>query len=263
MSDYVITAKGSKLLGEPSAVADFLESWANHPIERIRPNKYGFGEPIGQSFDAKSCHVAASEWFGSGRAVMLERTMKPKFLVDLEWRNELGKDTRMFPWGCVLWLDKSATDTEAEALLDFLVEKLDPVFAYATTEDDEKEKHFARYKDRVGTIEKYVGLEVGDQLPGVYWRTYLGKWTEDMIGGRDAIHQLTCDVTHMPNGIMIKPFEDSEDACSKAASLKEAEVIESLGRSIFFSIASFDLTTMKVDEQTAEAIEQAVAASKS
>ncbi len=262
MSDYIIAAKGTERLGEPSAVADLLKSWSTHPIEKLRPNKYDFGEPLRRPFDAQACHVAVAEWFESGRAVMLGRTRKPKFLVDLEWRKELGKDSRMFPWGCVLWLDRSAGDAGAEALLNFLIEKLDPVFAYTTTEDDEKEKHFIRYKDRVGIIEKYVGLEVGDLLPGVYWRTYLGKWAEEKVGGKNAIERLKCDVTRMQNGIMIEPFESSEAAGSEDASAKETAVISSLGRELFFDKVGFDPVAMEVDDQTASAIEQAIAARK-
>jgi len=259
MNGYLIVIKGTEKLGDDSVVLGILESWVNHPIPSLRPNRYGFGEPLKKVLDAGSCRELAEEWKAAGRAGMLQRNTKPRFLVDFDWRKEIGRDTRLFPWGCVVWLDRSAGDANAIALLGFLIKRLDPVFAYATTDSDEKAKHFVQYKDRVGVIQKYVGLEVENQLPGIYWRTYFGRHLKDRFGSVLGSPKLKLNLVIEANGFTISPFDTSDLAGSDSAREKERSITEVLGVDAFFDLIKFDPTSIKLSTRDTKVIEAAVA----
>jgi len=261
-NDYLIVAKGTEKLGDHVAVSRFLERWMSLSDVQFRPEKYDFGEPLRRSLTLETLPDAVSEWMKSGRAFMFGRTKKPKYLVDVQWRRDQGLDNRMFPWGCSIWLDRAVGDANAEMLFRLLIECVDPVFAYATTEDDERAKHFVRIKDRVGTIEKYVGLEIEHQLPGVYWRTYFGSWAIDLLGGIEPFNDLTCPVVKLDGGRVVRPFEASEDANCGTSISAEAALYAALGEQHFFSLSQFQASSIKVDDVTADAIEKAVAATK-
>ncbi|MEM9152028.1 MAG: hypothetical protein AAGB19_16450 [Cyanobacteria bacterium P01_F01_bin.3] len=262
MSDYIISLKCDKDLGNINFVRDFLESWLEHPIKTLRPDKYDFGEPVRKPFDSKSCSEAIDSWVERGRAVMLKRSKKPSFLADLQWRRERGKDSRLFPWGATVWLNKASGDDKAEALLEFLIEKMEPAFAYLSTEDDERQKHFVQYKDRIGMVEKYVGLEIGDTLSGIYWRTYLSEWAIEKLGGRSVLENLDCGFKALGSGVLVSAFEKSEEAQSEGSEIAESDIVSVLGADHFFDKKNFDPESLKVSKQTAKVIEEKVATIK-
>lgn len=262
MNDYIIAIKGTEKLGDQRFLSGFFQQWLSLPMPQLQPNKFGFGEPLKNILDMNTCHEFAASWVQRGSAGILGRTKKPKFSVDMRWRKEKGKDRREFPWGCVVWLDRSAGDSVAEFLLGFLIESLEPVFAYITTEADEDLKHFIRYKDKIGMIEKYVGLEVGEHFPGIYWRTYFGPWAVEKIGGLEKASSLSCPVKRLEKGLLLESFEKSDMATSDSAKCSETAIVKTLGMEFFFDVANFNLESLKVNNRTANAIEQAVAEAK-
>lgn len=254
MSDFIISVSCDKDFSQAAAITDFIGCWLNHPRRTIRPDRYDFGEPIKKTLSECNLHELVDDWLSEGRAVMLKRTKKPRFVADIKWRRKKGKDERLFPWGCTIWLNKLAGDLVAEELLRFLISKLDPAFAYISDEEDQKNKHFIRYNDRVGMVEQYVGLDVGETLPGVYWKTYLGKWAIDKLGGWTIVGKLKNISTHFDTGLLISAYPESSSIEASDKLKLEDQIIQTLGKGHFFDKRNFDSSNLALDKKNADII---------
>jgi hypothetical protein len=108
-----------------------------------------------------------------------------------------------------------------------------------TSTEESARKHFASYPfyeggKLKGTAEQFVGTDVLDTLPGIYWLTYL---TPKVIDER-LLKRLNDKVLRRDErgGVLIRAYEESKDIGSEMARSIESEIMNVLGPERFFDI---------------------------
>lgn len=237
-NDYVIRVQTAKSLGDEPFVRDLIESWRHHEEKSLRPDRFSLAEPVNRSFEKEGTEAAVTLWLTQSRPLMLKRVRKPKFLADCRWRKDKGLDNRKYPWGCTVWLDRNAGDRLAEHLFRFLVEKFHAEVGTLTTDLENQRKHFVKYPTRIGDLEgiaeKFVGLDMIDQLPGIYWRTYLGPDSIQVLepGSMTGLRPNVIEVFH--SGVLLCPYASSDEIGTSEALRAENELTRALGPELFF-----------------------------
>jgi hypothetical protein len=191
---------------------------------------------------------------------MLARKSKPRFLADVKWRRERGKDQRPFPWGVTVYLAFSAGDELADVLLRFLIRHLDPAFGYITTRDEEREKHQISFQDRIGLVQQYKGLDVEETLPGVYWKTFFGKAVAPKLSSFENLPAY--NIERFSGGWLVTAYKTARMSGTAEAREAEARITDWLGRSHFFAKENLDIESLKSDDQTVAMVEAAIRAKK-
>ena len=239
---YEINIKTAIDLGDENFVRSLIYDWYNHPISELRPERFGQGEPVKRRFEEEGVEAAIELWLKDKLPLMFKRLTPPKFDVDISGYQAKKSEEKMFPSDCTVWLSFKAGDELAIELMKFLIEKFNPGFAYLTTEKDEEEKHYIEIKDRFGLLQKYVGREVGEKLPGIYWITFFSRWAVNKVG-REKFKQLNVyKMENYQDGILLILYEKSSMIGTLEARRIEEEVKEKLGKEHFFDKASFDIT---------------------
>ncbi len=230
-------------MGSEEFIKNLLNDWYHHENKLLRPEYYGMGEPIRYSIAERGLDAAVNAWMKNKMPVMLRRKIKPKFTVDMEWRPRRGLDPRVFPWECRIRLAFNALDHNAISMLKFIVEKLNPAFAYLTNEDDLKAKHYIQYKEKGMSISSYIGREPGGKtlpgdvssmIPGVYWVTFFSKWAIGIIGRSKFKDLKVHSLEKFNNGYLVTLYKESKEILSENARKIEADTIDKLGRNLFF-----------------------------
>ena len=268
-NDYVVRVKTDKNLGTGDFAAGLLRSWTAHVESRLRPEFFDLGEPLRRSFEKEGVEAAVDLWADNQMPVMLRRRTKPALEADIKWRPDKGKDPRPFPWGCTVWLARSAGDDVAVTLFRFLIEQFEPAFGSVSTEEDSRVKHWVTFADRAGHSEQYMGLDVGRfiaittdygtaVLPGVYWVTYFGPGARAIVGESGFDHLQAHAVEKLGNGYLVRAYRSSSEVGTETAHQAEAEIINQLGREHFFDKAKVDIETLKTDEVTAARVERKI-----
>jgi hypothetical protein len=260
MNEYVISVRTDKNLGTEEFVRDFLGDWCRDLDPRLRPEFFDLGEPVRKSLAGAGFEQAVRLWLEKRPAVMLARRSKPRFLADIEWRRERGLDARPFPWGVTVYSALSAGDDLAELLLRFLIRHLDPAFGYITTRDEEREKHQISFQDRIGRVQQYKGLDVGETLPGVYWKTFFGKAVTPKLSSFDRLP--AHDAEEVASGWLVTAYKTARASGTKEAREAEARIMDRLGRSRFFEKQTVNIESLKADDQTVATLEAAIRAKK-
>lgn len=248
MSDYLIRLQTDKDLGSESFVRNFVQGWFLELNESLRPEFFGFGEPVRRSLAGESLDAAVDAWLSNDMSLYFRRKKKPGFLAATEWfRREKGNDPRLFPWSITVWIDSVASDEGSLELMRFLIKHFEPAFGLLTKETDYRSKHFFRFEDFEAITEKYVGqeiLETEHRLPGIYWVTYFGPWCIKKIG-KSRFANLTNRCEEIAGGRLIMAYPSSEEVGSAAGRAKEAQLANILGSDKFFDRAQVDsdLTT--------------------
>ncbi len=208
-------------------------------------------------------------WVDNKRPLYLTHRTKPRMMVATNWRPEKGKDLRPFPWGCTVWLARSAGDDLATRLFRFLIDHFEPAFGSISTEEDSRAKHFVIWQDRLGRAEQYMGLDVGrfvsvrtdygrEVLPGVYWITYFGLGVKRIVGERN-LERLEADkVERLGDGYLVRAYPSVSAAGTEVARQSEGNIVDRLGREHFFDKAQVDIEALKTDEVTAARVEQQI-----
>lgn len=254
---YVLEVKTSKHLATEPFVRELLEAWCTDIEPRLRPEFFSLGEPVRRSFEQEGVQEAVHTWLANQAPLMLRRKGEPDFLADIEWRPEKGKDPRPYPWGCTVWLGRSAGDELAIRFFRFLVDHFDPAFGSITTEHDSKAKHWITWEDRLGKAEKLVGLDVTAVLPGIYWVTYLGPGAMKLLG-RESLRSLKAHrVEPYGDGCLVWAYESINEAAS-AARKAEIEIVQQLGKEHFFDKDQVNVEALKTDEVTAAQVERKI-----
>lgn len=236
-SDFLITLDTDKPIGDEAFARAFLSAWQNHPVECIRPERFGDGEPVREPIADVPFDELAARW--TKRALMFTRRTKPRMTVSLGWRREKGLDPRPFPWDFVGWLARSAGAPAARALFELVVDHFEPAFADLTTQAESRRKHFIKrphYVDglHVGTAESFVGHHVMDTLPGVYWVTYFGPPAIARIG-KARLLSIPCGrVEKRGQGYIVTLHDDPRDIGTEAAAASEQAIVNHLGAHLFF-----------------------------
>jgi hypothetical protein len=269
-NDYVLEVKTARHLGSEDFAHSLLTAWRTQLNPRLVPEFYSLGEPIRCRFEDGGIEGAVQLWVANKMPVMLRRKSKPRFVADIKWRSEKGQDPRPFPWGCHVFLDRSAGDDLALDLFRFLVNRFEPAFGSISTEEDSRAKHFVVWQDRGSTAQQYMGLDVGrfvtvrldygrEVLPGVYWITYFGPGAKRIIG-EQSLECLQADhVEKLGDGYLVRAYPSSNEAGTLAAHQAEGEIADSLGREHFFDKAHVNVESLKTDEVTAARVERKIA----
>lgn len=256
---YFIEVKTSKDLGSEQFVRDLLEAWTCKLDERLRPERFGLNEPIRRSIAEEGIEAAITTWLTSDMSLSLKRQKKPKFQADIDWwKREKSLDTRLFPWTCSVRLDKAAKDNLAIVLFKFLIEHFEPAFGFLSTYDDYRDKHFATFEDRIGTVEQYVGLDVGDTLPGIYWVTYFGPWAVAKVGGTRLASLKAYQVQPLNGGYLVLACSSIQEVGSLPTIEAERLIANHLGKNHFFDKSLANISSTITDIETASGVEKAV-----
>jgi hypothetical protein len=268
-NDYVIRLKTAKNLGVEAFVRTLLWAWLNDLPAPLRPEYFDLGEPVRRSFEKEGLDRAVQVWVDNQIPLYLSRRAKPRMMVATNWRPEKGSDPRPFPWGCTVWLARSAGDDLALALLRFLIAHFEPSFGSISSEDDSRAKHWVTFLDQVGRSERYVGLDVGrfttittdygrDVLPGVYWATYFGPGAKALIGPHRFSSLRAHIVEKLGHGYLVRAYRSIAEAGTSAALGAEAAIREQLGEDRFFDKALVNVEALKADDVTAKRVERQI-----
>lgn len=268
-NDYVLRVKTEKDIGTRKFASELLGSWVNEIDPGLRPEFFALGEPIRRSLEKEGVGAAVDLWVGRQMPVMLRRRTKPKLEASIDWRPIKGKDPRPFPWGCTVWLDRSAGDELALNLFRFLVGHFEPAFGSITTEEDSRTKHWITFEDRTGRSEQYMGLDVGrfvsiitdygrEVLPGVYWTTYFGPGAKRIVGERN-LERLEADrVERLGDGYLVRAYPTVNVAGAEAAHQAEDKIMEQLGAEHFFEKSRVNIGSLMTDQVTAARVEKKI-----
>jgi hypothetical protein len=258
-NEYHLKVQTNKNLGSEAFVRGLLTQWCSALNERLRPEFFDLGEPMRRSFASEGIEAAVSAWISSGMGLLLRRRSRPKFEVSIEWfRKEESKDPRLFPWSCTVWMSKTAGDNLVLELFQFLLKSFEPAFGHATTYEDYRQKHFISFEDRNEIVEKYVGTEIGETLPGVYWVTYFGPWAVDKIGKSRFAKLKAEKVESIDAGYLVQPYSKASEAGNSLARKAETQIINQLGKEHFFNKAFVDVETLRSTPEEAALVEEKI-----
>ena len=240
---YHINIQTIKNIGSEEIARPLLSHWCSHENPLMRPEYYGSGEPIRRKLREDGVDAAISLWLKRKMPVMLRRATKPRFVVDMNWRQRLGRDPNRFPWDCDIHLALNAGDDLAVEMFSFVVKYFEPGFGWLTTEQDLKDKHFVFLKEPLGSTEFYVGTVAGGRcrrddfcamFPGLYWVTYFSKWAMSEIGQERLDRLKFFQSEPIGDGRLVRLYRDSGLIGTPSGRMKENEIIDALGKSLFF-----------------------------
>ncbi len=234
MNQYFIEIKTDKSLGESAFVEGFLAAWLNHKDSKLRPEYFALGEPIKRSFKDEGLDKAVRLWLDEKMPLTLRRGSAPKFTVDISWRVNKGRDTRPFPWGCSVWLAFDAGDDRAGDLFQFLIEWFDPAFGMLTTWDDLRAKHWVSYQTNLGTTEKFIGLDIGETLPGLYWQTFFGESVLAKLATKEIDQMNAYRLEPLKDGLLLRLYKASKDIGTDHGKQTEQAALLKIGAKAFF-----------------------------
>src|SRR2546423_3970000 len=184
-TEFGVFLDTSKPLNDESFAKLFLSAWLGHPMEELRPERWGSGEPVRNVISELSLDELASKWCET--PLMFSRVSKPRMKVSLDWRKNKGRDSRPYPWGLTAWIANNGGRDRVVAFFELVVTYFRPAFASATTYAESRRKHFVKVPFLInglqaGTAEEFRGHHVQDTLPGVEWITYFGREVIHRIG---------------------------------------------------------------------------------
>lgn len=263
-NDYDIRVLTNKDLGDPDFIKKLLNAWCYGIDSRLKPEFFGSGEPVRHSFAEKGVAAALKMWVKEGLGLLLRRRSESGYLTTIDWwRREETLDTRPFPWSCSVSLRRKAGDELALRYFEFLIEWFEPAFGHLSTNNQIDLKHFAYVEDATGSVEQYVGLDIGDKLPGIYWITYFGQPLVERIGANKFSSLSSAKVEKFKKGFLVKAYPSSKEIGSQTAKVSESLILQHLGRHHFFDKSQFDLSSLLLDEETEGLIDEKIKKIKS
>ncbi len=268
LGGYVIKVKTDRELGTTEFAYDLLTSWFELPSE-LHPDHFDSGEPVRRRFETEGIQGAVRLWAKTGMPLHLTRRPKPRMSAAMSWRAVKGKDPRPFPWGCTVWLSRTAGDHLALVLFRFLLDRFSTSFGWITTEEDLRSKHLVTYPDCGGVAEVYMGLDVGrfvtvtmdygrEILPGVYWVTYFGPGAMAVLGYERLTQLEAYGIERVGEGILVSAYPSSREIGTPLGLRAEASIRDQLGRERFFDKTYVDVEGLKTDAVTAAKAERRI-----
>ena len=228
MNDYYLKFITNKNIGSEEFATLLLNEWYYEFDEKLRPERFGYGEPIRYPIAEYGLNAVIAKW-----PVQLKRISHPKYDIDVNWRPQKGLDEREFPWACTIWLKKRAEDALTIKLFEFIVRYFEPAFGLVTTEAHNEEKNRIKCKSKILgclTKEYYIGMDITDTLPGIYWLTYFNNKIIDRIGCDKFNSLMPFKRWNYHDGIIIQAY----DKCFDVNAVAEEEIVKHLGEKMFF-----------------------------
>lgn len=230
-----------KNLGDYDFVKGFLNDWFDN-FNHLAPERFAHGEPVNKKINIGNLNEIETEW-QIPPSLMFKRISNPKFLFDLNWRANKGKDPRPYPWSVKVYLNHKHGKHYCREFFEFLIKWFEPVYGYITTESDESYKHnnalIPEYKNGqyLGKAQSYWGADITDKLPGLYWLTYISNRVLE-----PRLLKILDDITLSKNtdlGRIIQIYDDLESIGSSEAREAESKIAEKLGVDRFFNLDEF------------------------
>lgn len=215
-----------------------VNNWYYKKNIKLRPDRYDNKEPIRKIFSEVNISEAINLWKKEKLTLDFKRVEKPKFDFSIHY-NRYNYHKLVYPSDCVVWLHESAGINLANEMLLFLIQEYNAGFGLLSTYDDHKNKHFISVKTDQGTIKKHVGTIVGQQLPGLYWKTYFGKWALEKVGIEKFNKIQVYEKQEINEGVIITEFEDYKMIGTPQAEKIENELLDHFGRKHFFNKADY------------------------
>lgn len=245
-------------LGNERFVRSFLGGWMRLP-ESLRLERFDHGEPICRKIEDEGFDAVVDAWLNGPVAIAFKRVSKYKLQLWIQWRREKGLDPLKYPWGCWVSLDRKMPDHLVVQFFEFLLYHFQPAFAFLTDEIDQHVKHFITFRDRNSTMEMYKGLDVTEVLPGMYWQTYFGPGSLDIVD-RDKVQNLGSDIVRpFGEGFIVQPYDRSNLIATSEGREREAAILDRLGREHFFDKSLVDIESLKRTDEQARRVDEAVA----
>jgi hypothetical protein len=239
MKSYVIEVKTAVDMGSEQFATSFLHDWFNQLPPRLHPNRYDKGEPVRKSLQPENLETATKAWSDLKFPILLKRTTKPRFQTSGSASSKKGINNRLFPGEYTVWLDTNAGDELALLLFRFLINHCNPAFGAIACYEDKRNKHFVTYRETYpgggsAQVEQYVGLGVGETLPGIYWATYFGPWALGKIGREKVLGLKVPNIESIGDGLMILAYDELSEIDPVKAHAVEDQIVQSLGKANFF-----------------------------
>lgn len=236
MKRIVIEINTAVEMGADGFVRSSFREWYGHPNPKLRPDRFGSVEPARRKFSEEGIEPAIEIWLNTGLTPVIKRVAAPKFDCSFDWRRNAGIGRLgTVPWkGTVRIYSKIGTNLLLE-LLGFLVSTFRPAFGSVAPEDEREALHKIRYPAYGGIAEKFVGLEVGKLLPGIYWSTYFGSQSIEQVGGRHRLAEMKIgQLYQMGEGLAVVAFPKADDWSSEASRKLVMNIRKWRGKGNFF-----------------------------
>ena len=172
-----------------------------------------------------------------GGELLMKRIKKPRSWYTPKWQQK-----KFYPFGISSYHTEEnyiKNKRNSDKWLDFS-DKLFMVqkgwFGYMSTENEIEYKFYVDYKRADGLIGKAtVGTQLQENIPGVFWGNYFGKFYIDWFG-REKFDSLPCiKKKELPDGSIFfttaeSPWDWDTDECKKL----QRKVMDHLGKDAFF-----------------------------
>lgn len=230
-------------LGHSDFISGFLKDWFSR-YKHLAPERFSHGEPVNRKIDPNDLSEVEFEW-KIPPSLMFRKVSRPKYLLDIKWRENKGLDKRPYPWGASIWLNYSQGRNYALEFFEFLINWFNPAFGYVTLYSDESYKHYEalipQYKNGkyIGKAQSNWGGDIGETLPGIYWLTYISEKVVD-VKLLKSLDDITLKKVS-DYGRIINPYQNIEIIGSSEAIDIEKQVAKRLHPVKFFDLDTFIL----------------------
>jgi len=243
-------------LGETGCASEIVGLFLRGLPERLRATHWGMGELGGSPLTGRTEADAVAAWMEQGIGIVLSRKLPPKYKAFFEWRKTKGLDPRPFPWGCQLYLTKAVREDETVILLKELVAVTRAAFGFAHPSDALMKKHYVTYEqpELEITASKFVGADVVETLPGIYWVTYFGP---------PSLARFTIEKLRQVSAKSLERFGEGYllTLCEPLAPEREElerRAASVLGPRLFFDKATFDASSLGITAEEAHQVQHAI-----
>lgn len=236
-SDFKINIETRLPIHHGNIATGFLEEWCSESLPAIRPERWGKGEPARHVIQDTSLADIISTW--TQVPLIFRRLTPPRLTLSFNWRFNVGRDTRPYPWDAVGWMARSAGDAAAVELLRLLIKHFSPGFGSLTTDQDSRDRHLTDWPhvvngQMVGKATGFRGNHVGATLPGIYWRTYFGPDLVTDLGIEGIIGKIPSHAQICGEGVLLQPYERSQSIGTPSARYAEEELMNLIGINNFY-----------------------------
>jgi len=222
----------------------------------FRPEKCDVHEPVRERFNPEDV-AEPVRWLSQPGGQFTFRRNKPTrvqgYISNLQYREISARNNKGGPWVSikprfpepvfltrwVVWLDSAVAREDTAVLGRFLVRMFQvsmSEYGFLTTEEDHRKKNFQVTQDGSSTLERYVGTNPADGVPGLYWMNLFGPSYADWLG-REKLRLAPGIHQSLPDGSEFIKFGEVPVTCSSPEIHKQQRDVRiALGEEKFFDI---------------------------